>query len=121
MSLLSTRKRGRDAETLARRYLIKQGLTCLTSNYQCRVGELDLVMQAECGMLVFVEVRQRTQDAFGGALQSVTQSKQKKLLKAASYYLMAHPHQGQHGVRFDVIALDGNPPQLTWIKQAFEE
>ena len=118
---LSTRKQGMKAEAYARTYLVKQGLTWIMSNYACRMGEIDLVMQSARGELVFVEVRRRTSDAFGGALQSVTLSKQKKLMKAASHYLIAHPTQGQQGVRFDVIALDGSPPRVTWVKQAFGE
>jgi putative endonuclease len=109
------------AEAYARQYLVKQGLVWLVSNYACRMGEIDLVMQSARGELVFVEVRRRTSSRFGGALASVTPSKQKKLMKAASHYLMAHPNQGQQGVRFDVLAIDGNPPRVTWVKQAFEE
>ncbi|MDF1677727.1 MAG: YraN family protein [Legionellaceae bacterium] len=112
---------GKEAEMYARRYLIKQGLKWLTSNYRCRLGEIDLIMQSVTGVLVFVEVRLRTSSTFGGALQSVTRAKQQKLLKTASYYLMAHPTLGCLGVRFDVLALDGNPPSITWIQQAFEE
>ncbi len=112
---------GREAEIYARRYLIGQGLQWLASNYRCRLGEIDLIMKSVTGVLVFVEVRRRTSSTFGGALQSVTRSKQQKLLKAASYYLMAHPMLGHRGVRFDVLALDGNPPRVTWIQQAFEE
>ena len=52
---------------------------------------------------------------------SLARRKQDKLIKAASYYLMMHPREGHQGVRFDVLALDGNPPRVTWIKQAFEE
>ncbi len=115
------RQKGIDAESYAKKYLIKQGLTWLESNYRCRVGEIDLVMQDSVGVLVFVEVRLRTSSAFGGAAFSVTRQKQTKLMKTASHYLMTHANQGEAGVRFDVLALDGNPPRVTWIKCAFEE
>jgi putative endonuclease len=114
-------EKGEQAEVDAKQYLIEQGLIWLTSNYRSRAGEIDLVMQSICGTLVFVEVRQRGGAAFGGAAASVTRCKQEKLMKTASYYLMTHPHQGNQGVRFDVLALDGHPPRVTWIKQAFEE
>ena len=117
----TTVEKGQQAEQYARRYLTKQGLTWLASNYRSRVGEIDLIMQSACGVLVFVEVRQRVSGDFGGALASVTRHKQEKLIKEASYYLMMHPREGHQGVRFDVVALDGNPPRVTWIKQAFEE
>lgn len=112
--------KGMRAEVYARNYLVEQGLTWLMSNYRCRLGEIDLVMQTPQAELVFVEVRRRTSDRFGGAVASVTRSKQQKLMKAASLYLMTHPELGQHGVRFDVFALDGSPPQVTWVKQAFD-
>jgi putative endonuclease len=114
-------EKGYQAEVYAKQYLIKQGLVWLTSNYRSRAGEIDLVMQSPCGTLIFVEVRQRRSAAFGGAAASVTRQKQEKLIKTASYYLMTHPNQGHQGVRFDVLALDGNLPRVTWIKQAFEE
>ncbi len=114
-------EKGNQAEAYAKKYLIKQGLVWLKSNYRTRAGEIDLIMQSTSGELVFVEVRRRASSAFGGALGSVTRQKQEKLIRAASYYLMTHPNQGHQGVRFDVFALDGNPPCVTWIKQAFGE
>jgi putative endonuclease len=121
IALKTAVEKGGQAEVYARKYLIKQGLIWGSSNYRTRAGEIDLVMQTRCGTLVFVEVRQRASAAFGGAAASVTRRKQEKLIKAASYYLMTHPNEGNQGVRFDVLALDGNPPRVTWIKQAFEE
>ncbi|MCH9690008.1 MAG: YraN family protein [Gammaproteobacteria bacterium] len=112
---------GRQAEAYAKKYLEKQGLIWLASNYYTRAGEIDLIMHTPSDELVFVEVRRRASSQFGGAAASVTRVKQMKLIKAASYYLMTHAHQGNQGVRFDVLALDGNPPRVTWIKQAFEE
>lgn len=109
------------AETYAVQFLIKQGLKCLARNYGCRLGEIDLIMQSPCGTLVFVEVRRRRSAQFGGALQSVTRQKQQKIMKAANYYLMQHPKMGHQGIRFDVLALDGVPPKINWVKQAFEE
>jgi len=111
---------GEQAELYARKYLIKQGLIWLASNFSCRVGEIDLIMKTCEGELVFVEVRRRSSEKFGGAAASVTPSKQKKLVKTAALYLLKHPNQGQHGVRFDVLAFDGKPARLTWIKQAFD-
>ena len=114
-------EKGYKDEYDAKKYLIEHGLIWLASNYRCRVGEIDLVMETSLGTLVFVEVRKRTSAAFGGAAASVTRSKQKKIMKTAHYYLMTHPHHGHHGIRFDVLAFDGSPPRITWIKQAFEE
>lgn len=120
MSKDSTRQKGRIAETAARIYLERRGLTFVEKNFLCRLGEIDLIMQTTQGVLVFVEVRARRSQAFGGALASITLQKQKKLIKTASYYLMTHPHQGLDGVRFDVVAFEGVIPKVHWIRQAFE-
>lgn len=117
---MSTRKKGQLAEKAARSYLERQGLIWLASNYTCRVGEIDLIMEASDGELVFVEVRSRNSGAFGGAVESITYKKKQKLLKTASHYLMTHPLNGYNGVRFDVVAFEGLFSKLNWIKQAFE-
>ncbi|MCX2716105.1 YraN family protein, partial [Mycolicibacterium sp. J2] len=41
------------------------GLRVLQRNWRCRYGELD-VIAAEGATVVFVEVKTRTNDAFGG-------------------------------------------------------
>lgn len=111
-------KKGVLAEQWACDYLVSQGLRWVSSNYRCRMGEIDLIMR-DGEYLVFVEVRARVSQAFGGALASVTLAKQKKLLKTAQIYTMNHPMRDQQALRFDVLSLDGNPPVVTWIKNAF--
>ncbi len=114
-----SQKIGFDAEDQARDYLTIQGLTWISSNYRCRLGEIDLIMR-DYDHLVFIEVRARSTIAFGGAAASVTYSKQQKLIKTASYYLQAFKLQDKQPSRFDVVSLDGVPPRITWIKNAFE-
>lgn len=109
---------GFDAEKQARDYLVAQGLEWLHSNYRCRLGEIDLIMR-DRQHLVFVEVRARASSLFGGAAASVGYSKRQKLLKTASYYLLAYPRQHEQAIRFDVLGMDGVPPRINWIKNAF--
>ncbi|HUM92822.1 MAG TPA: YraN family protein, partial [Candidatus Competibacter sp.] len=52
------------AEDLARRHLETRGLTLVTRNFRCRVGELDLIMR-DGEQLVFVEVRSRRHSRYG--------------------------------------------------------
>lgn len=106
------------AEAYAKEYLIAQGLVWVLSNYHCRVGEIDLIMR-DGEYLVFVEVRARKSRAYGGAAASITHSKRQKLLKAASYYVLSNPRFETYPMRFDVLSLDGMPPTITWIKNAF--
>lgn len=112
---------GAAAESAAARYLTSQGLTLLDTNVRYRDGELDLVMR-DGGVLVFVEVRYRSRDDFGGAAASVTYTKQRRLIRAATRYLAANPKLAALPCRFDVIGAEGDPdaPQLTWLRAAFD-
>ena len=77
---------GQDAEHLAARYLESRGLVIIARNLRFKVGELDLVCLDDL-VLVIVEVRQRRNDDFGGALASITHWKQRKLIRAAQCFL----------------------------------
>ena len=113
------RLRGREAESLACRYLIHHGLKLVTTNFLCRRGEIDLVMR-HGEYFVFVEVRLRNNPRFGSGAESVDHHKQKKLILAAQYYLQCH-HLDQVPARFDVVAINRDNGQLQchWIQNAF--
>lgn len=118
---LEREQRGRAAEALAAAYLAARGLTVLASNFRSRGGELDLVC-LEGAQLVVIEVRQRSHRAFGGAIASIDAGKQRRLRRAAAYFLVVRPHWRRHRVRFDVLGVDGMPdadPRITWIRDAF--
>jgi len=114
-------QRGLAAEQLAADYLQARGLVLLERNLRCKAGEIDLVC-LEGAVLAIVEVRQRVRTDFGGALSSVTWRKQRKLIRAARYFLQRRPHWQTHRMRFDVLALEGLPDgahRIVWIKDAF--
>lgn len=115
-----TVNRGAWAEERALAYLQMHGLALLARNYRCRGGELDLVMEGS-GMLVFVEVRHRASADFGTPEETVTASKQKRLLLAARTYLLRHPRHAARPMRFDVLSLQGKLPEarIKWIRNAF--
>ena len=113
-----SQKKGFAAEEQARQYLQAQGLSWVTSNYHSRSGEIDLIMR-DGSYLVFVEVRARSSAAFGGALASVTYSKQQKLIKTALFYLSVHRLHDKQAIRFDIVTIDGVPASIDWIKNAF--
>jgi putative endonuclease len=106
-------------ETDAKAFLLKQQLSWVSSNYQCRMGEIDLIMKDK-DTLVFVEVRRRRSQDYGGALSSITYAKQQKIVKAAGYYLMTNKLTHKCAVRFDVVTLEGEGQPFQWIKNAFE-
>ena len=117
------RYRGRQGERLAAGHLRAAGLLELGTNYCCRYGEIDLIME-DAGTLVFVEVKTRGSSAYGGAVASVSQRKQQRLVRTAQCYL-----QQQYGdrqshpppCRFDVVTVDCSrqPPSLNWLRGAF--
>lgn len=99
-------------------FLEQQGLQLVQQNYSCRFGEIDLVMR-EQQTLVFVEVKFRRSNNFGGAAAAVTLSKQQKLTRTALYYLQNSQSNGQQHCRFDVVAITEQPADICWIKNAF--
>ena len=72
-------------------------------------------------VLVFVEVRYRADDGYGGGAASVDARKRRKLVHAARVHLARHPHLAQLPCRFDVVDASGDPhaPRLQWIRDAF--
>jgi putative endonuclease len=109
---------GVDAEAMAASFLEARGLTILTRNYRCRLGEIDLVAR-DGGTTVFVEVRRRASSSFGGAAASITSAKRLKLLKAARHYLSRSRTMPE--CRFDALLIQGDPPRIEWIRDAFGE
>lgn len=109
-------RRGVEWEAMAAAFLEGRGLTIIARNYRCRLGEIDLVAR-DGGTTVFVEVRRRVSSAFGGAAASITSAKQLKLLKAARHYLSRLRDVPQ--CRFDALVIDGEPPRIEWIRNAF--
>ncbi|MBT0570578.1 YraN family protein [Curvibacter sp. CHRR-16] len=116
----STKVRGDAAEAQALAYLQAQGLRLLVRNYRTPGrggGEIDLIMQAPDGTVVFVEVRQRASGQHGGAAASVGGIKQRRIIFAARHYLMRWRGEWPP-CRFDVVAVEGD--QLEWLQAAFD-
>ncbi|CAN5260109.1 YraN family protein [soil metagenome] len=114
------REIGNLAENAAQHYLIEQGLKLVTHNFNCRSGEIDLIM-IDKSHLVFIEVRYRQFKAYGSAVESVTIYKQQKVKSAANYYLLQHNLLEKRACRFDIVAVTNSSdgPQFQWIKNAF--
>lgn len=106
---------GREAEDRACAWLRERGLKLLERNFRCRGGEIDLIMR-DGDTLVFVEVRYRRNDRFGGSAVTVDRRKQMRLIAAAHTFLQ---RSGQRApCRFDVVAVTG--ADLDWIPDAFQ-
>lgn len=117
-----TQRRGRSMEDRACRHLQARGLVMLERNLSCKAGEIDLVAR-DANVLVFIEVRYRHTQRYGGGAASVDGGKQQRLIFAAKFFLprLARRHFAGHipACRFDVVSI--RPAGLTWIKAAFSE
>lgn len=114
---------GESAEQDACKFLIKNKLKLITKNYRCKFGEIDIIM-LDKQSLVFVEVRYRSNSQYGSGAESITISKQKKLIKAASHYLQQNQKISRYAARFDVISMSADTSskesKIDWIKDAFQ-
>ena len=123
---LSTKKKGDAAEAAALACLLKAGLQLVETNYRTPGrggGEIDLIMRAPDGTLVFVEVRQRANASHGGAAASIGHAKQQRIVFAARLYLMRF--KSLPPCRFDVVLVEGKAAeaagvQIEWLKAAFD-
>jgi len=117
-----TQHTGHRAERQVALWLEQRGLRVLERNLLCRAGEIDLVV-LDGAVLVFVEVRLRGSASHGGAAASVNRGKQRRLLRAARYFLprLAQRHFAGRtpACRFDAVCVQNG--RLQWIRHAFTE
>jgi putative endonuclease len=115
----TTKEQGDAAEDRALAFLRARGHVLVTRNYRTPGrggGEIDLVVRAGDGTLVFVEVRKRASACFGGAAGSVGWRKQRRIVFAARHYLMRFG--APPPCRFDVISMEGG--SIQWMRAAFD-
>jgi len=126
----TTKARGDAGEAAALAYLLRHGMKLVETNYRTPGrggGEIDIVMRAGDGTLVFVEVRQRAGTSHGGAAASIGAIKRQRIVFAARHYLMRFASPPP--CRFDVVLMEGTaaadkPQQPTmrieWLVAAFD-
>ena len=106
-------------EQLAVDYLGQLGLRVVVRNWRCRYGELDIIAADDAARaVVFVEVKTRTGDQFGGVEQAVTPAKVRRLRRLAGLWL-AQQQGSWATVRIDVIAIRigrRRTPEITHIQ-----
>jgi putative endonuclease len=105
MTTMNRAEIGALGEQIAADYLEDLGLRVLARNWRCTHGELDLI--AACpvpGTVVFVEVKTRTGERFGGPAEAVTPAKVRRLRRLAGLWLNGQPGRWA-AIRIDVIGV----------------
>ncbi len=111
---------GKLGEELALKKIKHLGYTCLTRNYRCPLGEIDLIARdGEC--LVFIEIKTRKGRSLDYAKEAVTGRKKRQISKVALAYMKANNCMGSKA-RFDVVAINikGGKREIEVIPNAFE-
>lgn len=91
-------------EQIAVDHLLSLGLRIIQRNWRCRYGELDVIAGDDDGGVVFVEVKTRTSDGYGGVEQAVSPQKMRRIRRLAGLWL-ASQDTGWARVRIDVIGV----------------
>jgi putative endonuclease len=104
MTTLTRAQLGALGEQLAVDHLSSLGLRIMARNWRCRYGEIDVIAEDTGRTVVFVEVKTRTGDGFGGLAQAVTPQKVRRLRRLAGLWL-AGQEQRWPAIRLDVIGV----------------
>lgn len=109
------------AEELAERALVGRGYEVLRRNYRLRGGEIDLVCRAPDGTVVFVEVRQRRSADHGGAGESLSAAKLRRVRRADARFLAFELGRPDAPARFDAVLVAGDGPRtvISHVEDAF--
>lgn len=117
---LHNRKLGRWGERLAEQAALTRGYDILSKNVRTPFGEIDLIAQAG-EELVFIEVKTRSNDAFGQPEEAISKSKAGHLIASCESFLQLHPELPQTW-RIDVVAIKKlspeNTEELVWFEDA---
>ena len=108
-----TESLGQKGERLVEKKYLADGFRLLERNYILpfgkQTGELDLIFAGQ-QEIVFVEVKTRTNERFGSAVESVDYFKQRKLIRTAKLYMQQHSKFRDWNYRIDVATVDIDNP-----------
>jgi putative endonuclease len=109
---------GIEGEAIAERYLTTKGYSILAKNYRFEKSEIDIIAKKE-NILIFVEVKARTDNRYGFPEEAISDKKKEKLMEGAEAYLLENNLQCP--ISFDVIAItkSANSMEIEHIVDAF--
>jgi putative endonuclease len=101
------RNLGARGESLAAAFLGENKFDIIKRNFRYgKSGEIDIIAQKD-GLIIFVEVKNRMSNMYGGALYSISGKKKRSLKTAAKAFLSLYPEYNRPGYtfRFDLISI----------------
>lgn len=109
--------KGKYGEQLAANFLVQAGYKILERNYRYKRAEVDLIAQKD-GLIIFVEVKLRSDKIFGTPEEFVTVQKEENIRQVAEHYIFEN--DWHYDIRFDIIAIVVKPSvEIEHIKDAF--
>jgi len=112
------RETGKEYENIASHYLEKNGYKIITTNFNTKIGEIDIIAK-DGKTLVFVEVKARKKSSYQ-PYEAVNKSKTDKIIKSSLIYIKKNGIKDLD-LRYDVVSIKGTvkEPEITLIKNAF--
>ena len=109
---------GKKGEEIAAIYLMGKGYNILERNWRFGRDEIDIIAEYD-KFLVIVEVKTRSTGYFGKPEESVTEKKQRFLIRAANEYV--NQKEIELEIRFDIfsIVIESNKQTINHIEDAF--
>jgi len=111
---------GRLGEAAACAFLEKKGWRIAASNWRSGRGEVDIIAWANDKLLVFIEVKTRAGEGFGGPEEAVDAKKQDLLARTAGVYMESIQYEWE--IRFDIVAVilrQGKVLEIRHVEDAF--
>ena len=112
MSPLRRHRFGRTGERFALLFLLCKGYRFRHRNWRGAGGELDLVMR-QGSEIVFVEVKTRSSQDFGGAAAALNEKKKKTLARVSAAYL-GRFSLWEKPCRYDLITIEKLGGVVPW-------
>ena len=109
---------GKMGEALAKEYLLQKGFRIIECNWHYRKYEIDIIASND-EFIIFAEIQARSSDQWGTPDAAVSDSKIRRIVEAADYYLSEN--EIDKPARFDIISiiLDNRGSEILHIEDAF--
>ena len=114
----NNKEKGAMGEEIAARYLANKGYRIIDRNYRTNIGEIDIIALKD-DLLIFIEVKSRTNIIYGYPYEAVNWKKQEKIIKSSLIY-MKHKKLKDYQIRYDIIEIYlQNNRKINHIENAF--